>query len=329
MSRNIPLGILVAGGESGYFWTTTEPTGIAYNGGVYANLANGKFFGFGNNDGVTTTGYAYSTDGTTWSLGTLPSARDWGKAATNGTRIVVTCTDNTTFAYSDNGTTWTSVSVLTTINDILWDGTRFLAVGSPSGNNLAHSTDGASWSAIDIGSGFYGIGFDGISRYLAGSINSTSTARRNTSDPTSAGSWSDQTMPSTGVWISFIYGNGTWLANRADSATYATSTNGTTWTSRTLPGTFGNNDNSSRPLFFDDYFWIMVTVSENAVLYRSPDAITWTEIKNYGSIGTSGSPALQNIGGWAATTGTIIGFGNFDQFNEISIGDDAIRGVKL
>lgn len=330
MPNQIPLGFLTGAAApfGGFTWVAENPTAIAYNGGVYANLTNGKFFGFGNNDGAQTTTYAYSTNGTSWSTGTLPSARDWGKAATNGTRIVATCTDDTDFAYSTNGTTWTAVSVITTTNDIIWDGTRFLAVGSSTTTNLAHSTDGISWAGIDIGSGFYSIGFDGTSRWIAGPIASTATARTATSNPTVAGNWGNLTMPSTGVWISFIYGNGTWLANTADSTTYATSTNGTTWTSRTLPGTFGNTDNSARPLFFDGFFWIMVTVGGNAVLYASADAITWTEVKNFGSIGTSGSPALQNISGWAATTGTIVGFGNFTQFNEVSVGDPAIIGTK-
>jgi hypothetical protein len=95
-----------------------------------------------------------------------------------------------------------------------------------------------------------------------------------------------------------------------------------------LPGTFGNNDNSSRPLFFDGYFWIMVTVSGNAVLYASENAITWTEVKNFGSIGTVFDPALQNIAGWAANAGTIIGFGNHRQSTSIDVGQDGIIGTK-
>lgn len=332
MTRNIPLGFLVAGGESDYLWASASIGGGAYNGGVYANLANGKFFGFENNNNAQTTSYRYSTNGTSWTNGTLPLSRKWGKAATNGSRVVVVATDVDSSAYTDNGTTWTSTSMpgASGFSDILWDGTRFLAVSVDTGSgNLSYSTDGATWTGIDIGSGFYGIGFNGATRYIAGPIASTSTARTTTSDPTVAGNWGNLTMPSTGTWISFIYGNGTWLANRADATSYATSTNGTTWTSRTLPGTFGNNDNSSRPLFFDGYFWIMVTVSSEAVLYRSTNAITWELVYNFGPVGTNLNPNLQNISGWAATEGTIIGFGNFSEFREITLEGEGIRGVKL
>ena len=82
--------------------------------------------------------------------------------------------------------------------------------------------------------------------------------------------WTQRTMP-VGTWYSVTYGGGTFVAVSSGSTNAATSTDGITWTQRTLPA---------------DPMWYGVTYGNGtfvAVAYgssiaaTSPDGITWTQ----------------------------------------------------
>lgn len=282
----IPLGIL-ASLKKKFSFVTTGGGRVAY-GTTFAALTNASWFIFGGSStGTATTAYGYSTNATSWTNGTLPASKVWGKAATNGTRVVVIpAASDTAGAYTDNGTTWTSTTVLSTsarMRDIIWDGTRFLAISETSTEGLSHSTAGVTWTRIDTGLGGYCIGFDGLTTYIIGENASQSTARICTSAPTSAGNWSNITMPSAQRWISFVYGNGTWLA-LTDSTAAAVSTDGTTWTAVTLPvraSSAGEYD--AKGYFYDGLFYLIRgagSAISNTDIYTSFDGITWTLLQS-------------------------------------------------
>lgn len=296
-------------------WTVKSGTGLGTTylkrGGVYADLANAKWFiTYGlSSSGLRTSNYAYSTDGDTWTIGTLPASAEVRCIATDGSRVVACATANGTTAgtsqayVSTNGTTWTTYSFPATTltgSEIIWDGTRFLHITTDtSTNGLLYSTNGTSWSGIDVGNGGNAIDFDGTSRYIV--VGSSSTVGRTcTSNPTVANNWSDITLPGTAQWTAIEYGDGTWLALQVNSNVSATSTNGTTWTARTVP--FTTPTGVAHEVAYYQGKWY---IYQDGTLYTSTDAITWTA---YGT--TWASSTLDYIYWWIKGPNRMLGIGN-------------------
>ena len=296
-------------------WTQEATSDKVYLGAVYAPLLNGSYFAFGGSlTGGDSNTYRYSLTGEpgSWSTGTLPSSLEaYGAAVTDGTKIIVFPSGAPTsagFPYTTNGTSWSTAShpfsgTSYQVYDAIYDGTRFLAVTSTLGNEgLIHSTSGTSaWSGIDVGSGGYAIAFDGSSRYIVLSAASTATHRTTTSTPTVAGNWSNITLPSSGTWASVAYGNGIWVAFLAGGGTtYATSTNGTTWTARTRPSAFtlDSSDPFGKVFFAFDKFWYFWA----GFTYYSLDGVEW-------KVFYTGNTELDVISGWAEGPDRLLGFG--------------------
>lgn len=303
----ILAGLIGSFKKAALTWTTGTVTNRSYRDAVYANLANGKYFVVGqDNGGINTTSYIYSTNGTSWSTGTLPVSTTWNAIGSNGSRIIALRNSSSTAYYSDNGTTWTATATLpasVTPRQIIWDGTNFVI---PAGSSRAiyYSTNGTgSWSTTGTSIGIttgsaQGIGYDSVSRYVVTSTTSTTEAGTTTAFPSS---WSLITMPSTGIWLSAVYGNSIWVVARAGSSSYATSTNGTTWTSRTLPSNFSEAtaDIYAKMIFSDGKFYYYYVNN----VYSSTDGINWT------TEATVTGGALDNGNGWAVGEGKILVFG--------------------
>lgn len=312
MSRSIPLGILAGSISALRFSVQGGYAELVHKGGVYADLANAKYFGFGRSaTGTNTTTYNRSLNGVDWSTGTLPTSTTWARAAANATRVVVTSDASTTSgAYTDNGTTWTSTSIWasnTNTRDIIHDGTRFLAVTDNATTNLAHSTTGATWTRIDMSAGLYAIGY-GDGRYVALQSGSTATHRTTTSDPTVSGDWSDITLPAALQWISVIYGNGIWVAHAGDTIAY--SDNGTTWTSVVPDPQVDSNVRAAKMFYYGGKFYYGYGVglaNSNLRVYSSTNGATWNLEADFPQ-STEGSD-VRYFGGWADGPDRIIGFG--------------------
>lgn len=276
---------------------------------TYAPLTNASFFAIGESSSAASTStYNYSTDGITWTAGTLPASARWHSIVTNGSRIIVFGNNRTTGYYSDNGTTWTLTGTLNSTNaydpySSLWDGTRFVvAEGSGTGSNgsLFYSTNGATWSIASTAiSGFaVNVGYDGVSRYIVITNNSDTIIRTTTTFPTG---WTNASLPIADRWGRPIYGNGIWLIARPGNTGYATSTNGTTWTSRSLPALNSEtlNDRYNKFLFTDNKFYFYSPDN----VYSSTDGITWVTDT------TLSASTLDNVTGWAAGPNKVIGVG--------------------
>lgn len=254
--------------------------------------------------------YYYSTDAASWTLGAMPAPANYNFFSSS-TRIIAARSSTTTngCAYTTNGTTWTqsNLSTSASIYDGLWDGTRFLLVTNATGTGgLMYSTTGATWTSIDVGNGGYSIAFDGTSTYVVLSALSTATHRINTTDPTSSAAWSNITLPSATNWRSIAYGNGVWVATKSGTG-YATSTDGTTWTARSVNLQY--QFTAGRTTFFNGKFYYLTDDAAGGAPYlfyvrSSTDGVTWTtELTD-----TVGE--MLSINAWAASSSKIIGAGN-------------------
>lgn len=279
----ILLGILASVGLAVFFltWTAGSTGGnYVYYGGIYANMTNAKWFFFGaSNTGTSINSYRYSTNGTTWTTGTLPASSKWGVVMYNGSRLVLAARaaqPNAAF-YTDNGTTWTSVAFSqvgsATNTDGLYNGQAFIVVTNTATGAIHYSYDGTGWAYFDDTQGASAIAWDGSSRYIRTPSTSTATYRTTTSNPLVALNWANGTFPSAQAWTKISWGNGIWVAAVTNSTTYATSTDGISWTARTLPALIGNNAYSRIHFSMGRFYFFSHTAN---VVYVSADGVNWT-----------------------------------------------------
>lgn len=168
----------------------------------------------------------------------------------------------------DGGTTWTSSSGSTSRFDMATNGAYVVGVGSSYYSY--RSTDGAVWSQHPLPvstsswrGAAYGAGvFVTIVNGLAAGAVSTDGIN-----------WTATILPSAVAWDNVLFGSGVFLA-LTGGATYATSTNGVTWTSRSNAQF---NSGMYGAVYADGYFLL----SPNGVTpYKSTDGVTWTGIAN-------------------------------------------------
>lgn len=100
----------------------------------------------------TTQDYAYSSNGTSWTKGTLPFKASWGFykcfASGNGKIVIIPfLSASNSFAYSTDGINWTKGTLPTTAlwNAITFGNGKFVAVVDNS-NIFAYSTNGINWT---------------------------------------------------------------------------------------------------------------------------------------------------------------------------------------
>jgi len=189
-----------------------------------------------------------STDGTTWTLATMPSNQNWNAVAHGNGRFVMVEDGGSASAYSTNGIFWTESTLPDTGSwkSITYGGGKFLAIaGSFSSDLAAYSTDGASWTQSykptqgEWKEVTYGDGkFVAIARYTNSNFLSTdgitwSTGFLSTSSQsitygdnkfiainwsgtfnysTDAISWNTSNSIQSANWASVAYGNGKFVA---------------------------------------------------------------------------------------------------------------------
>lgn len=170
-SKFVAVGSKIGGGNV----TATSTDGITWTGlgssitnnTLNAICWNGSKFVLGGNTALYT-----STDATTWTLQTFPSATFsiFNRIRWNGSYLLGFGGANNTGATptilkSDDGITWSVVNsgerALYQVNDAAWNGTKWIAVGQmrtvPSFNSpLIESTDGTTWTNITAGQTVFG-----------------------------------------------------------------------------------------------------------------------------------------------------------------------------
>ena len=299
----------VLGGLIGSFarrvaqWTQTTPSAYVPTprgaamftvGGVPSVLVFGS-----NGSNASTTYSQFSVANNTQTNRSLPASYRYGVAAASSSTVMVAASDRDIAYVSTNGTSWTftelDLSLETDMNDLIHDGTRFLCL---TNEGLAFYI--TSWTAINVtGSA---LGFNGTSSYIAAGLSGTAYRRCLNANPTVLANWVTGTLPTPGgggYYSSVVFGNGIWVAAVPNTTNYATSTDGITWTSRTLPSNFSNNNAiRARMVFFDGAFYYYYINN----VYKSTDGINWA------TNATFSDTALDNLMAWAKSD-TLYGFG--------------------
>lgn len=253
--------VIVYSDDGGNTWTNSNILSQTSNFMVEGCCWNGaKFVAVGHNSGFTASVIANSSDGISWTLRTAnPTTTDW---------------------YRVNGVTGLTIAVA--------DDT------SSSGKRIGYSTDdGDTWSAASLSvatAWLYGIVcIEGFTHVATGSRSSTQTGLLTS---TNGSSWTEQNTGLADTTLAGVDWNGTTYAavgldfNNNLEGRAASSTNATTWTSRT-PDPAGPVNTFDGPNFLDvaaartgSNGFVAVGRDNNGfnipyVMY-SADGLTWT-----------------------------------------------------
>jgi hypothetical protein len=214
-------------------------------------------------------------------------------------------------AFGENGTIVTSPTGLTgdwtsrtsgfgagiTVNDMLWDGTRWVAVCSNGA--VISSADGVTWATLVTVGGapnLRGIAFSGTHYLAAANGNLVFVS-------TTAASWSATANPAiSGNFSAIAYGSGRFVAVGDTGQVRSTMNNGSSWATGAGAGTQN----------LQDVIWTgtqYIATGNTGTVRTSPDASTWTsrDISTSNGIvrlGSSGS-YLVATGGVTGTSGVV------------------------
>jgi hypothetical protein len=247
-------------------------------------------------------GVAASTDGITWTAGTLPLIGGWAREirsiAWGNNMFIAGCSG--ALMRSTDGITWTEITYAgfkgpgvgwtdQIVNAITHNGSRFVAVGD--WGTIATSTDGITWTGISAAASTFrdSLGNDmdihgvawGDNKFVAGGRNSdgfgTSAVNNRIATSSNGTSWTavaNSSLADLTEATRYII----WTGNRfvaGGSFHIATSSNGTSWT-RT----------ASRPLANSGVWAIAfgggnhVIAGEHGRMAVSADCISWTSMNS-------------------------------------------------
>ena len=162
---------------------------------------------------------------------------------------------------------------ITSFDDVIVSGSTIAAVatvnridtGAADSNYLFYSTNhGADWSVVSsiVNLGLLGIGHNGSNLWVVvgrnGDIFTSSTIN---------GTWTKRTSGVTTTLNKVSFSNGLWIIV-GDNNVLLTSTNGTTWTQRTV-----DFSGTTTPFYANSRWWTSNSVNQ---VYSSTDGITWT-----------------------------------------------------
>ena len=182
--------------------------------------------------------YYHSEDGSTWTIGSLPSNQEWQRIINADNRFIAIAKGANNIAVSLDGENWVSrnVGVLADWRDIAYGNGRYVVVAENT-NSVVTSTDGNIWTENLIPDDLIG----------------DSTASQ---------------------WQAVEYGKGKFVVIASDGLATATSTDGITWTRNdsALPARSGYN--WTNLAYGNNRF---VALSENGFTVYSLDGLIWYE----------------------------------------------------
>jgi hypothetical protein len=248
----------------------------AYGNGRFVLIAGQRF------SSATT---AYSTNGITWTIASMPSSQRWSSIAYGVDKFVAIAgasynngLNSTVSAYSTDGITWTASTMPSSQrwSSIAYGVDKFVAIAGDHTSNTnaaAYSTDGITWTASTMPASVpWSSVTYGVDKFVAISGNQSS---RNTAAYSTDGiTWTASTMPSSSTWSSVTYGVDKFVAiagfrNFSNAAAY--STDGITWTASTMP----SSRLRTSVAFVNDAF---IAVGLDAFAAYSTNGITWGEV---------------------------------------------------
>ncbi len=260
--------------------------GTATSAGLWRAIAHNGSNRYVMVGGDGSTGLAsYSSNGISWTAGTMPVGGDGPYAVAfgsglwvapySGSNDVATSSDGITFSFQSN--------VLPATRDwraIAFGNGTFVIVDSSGTTGAATSTNGTTWTSRTLSASAewssVAFGTIGATNYFVAVSGITGNSNAGSYSTDNGATWSASTLPSSTRWSSVAFGNGRFVAVSGNSGTTSTaaaySTNGTTWTSSTLPGSAAGWDNVS----WNGSVFIATAynTSRSAI---SEDGITWTE----------------------------------------------------
>ena len=231
---------------------------------------------------------AVSTDGQTWVQKAI-GFTGAGPCGASGNRFCVLAFSSSSSSVSfNNGNAFATPAGNFAWNSVTYGGGKFLAVGNVG--STATSTDGVSWSynvkipvayTLPVSTYWGAIVSDGTTTaitYGPQSANSIYLTSTNEGD-----SWTQRAFPISSFWTPYscLYANGTWVFASASSgwAGYGSSSvmyssNGTTWSTSTIPGL----TTVSCLIYGDGKFVItsgQLGTSSSPSAYSTDNGVTW------------------------------------------------------
>ena len=255
----------VAYSTNGATWTvTTLPSNDDSTESNWVDIAygNGRYVAIADSSAMA----AYSFNGATWYKSNLPATYEWSSIGYGQGVFYVTSLGDAA-ATSPDGVTWTlrdgsyasfditatsqnvntayaETATLTsgTWTDVIWDGTKFIAVGySGAAGLVATSTTGASWTnatlpTVNSTYEYTTVAYNGTNQYVA--LIGGNGGTRNIATSPDAVTWTGalNALTTVSFWKDLAYGNATYVAIMGDLNRINYSANGTSWTSVTLGG---------------------------------------------------------------------------------------------
>ena len=225
--------------------------------------------------------FAYSTDGITWTQGTMPADRVWNSVCYGKDKFVALTTYLKTnaygganaFAYSSDGITWTqgNLPVSKEWNSVCYGKDKFVAIAGNAGypdNAFAYSSDGITWTQgtlpvkcalSDICYGkdkFVAIDFNHGAGYSSDGI-----------------TWSFNNLETiSSSLVSVCYGNDKFVAITNRSNTFIYSIDGINWVSGLVnsPALYGP------VICYGDNKFVISNGGQMGDIIYSSDGITWS-----------------------------------------------------
>lgn len=201
--------LIMTNGNGSQTWTVrSNPTGTS-TGERWSGIAFGeeKFVIISNKKDS-----AFSADGISWTLSSLPVSAPWTDIAYGGGRFVAiagSSSGTNQAAYSDDGETWVSASLPSSENwyCVTYGGGKFIALAKGA-NLAAYSTNGETWAAITlpVSQEWTDIAY-GAGRFVA--VSSGSQTCVYSAD---GFFWEESQLPASRSWNSVVYGGGKFVA---------------------------------------------------------------------------------------------------------------------
>lgn len=249
----------------------------------------------------TNTGASTNDTTSAWVSRTLPATSNWNSVAYGNKQIVAIAAGTKNTAYSPTGVTWTArVDALpTAVNwQSLLYGTRFVAIANGS-TDTAYSVDGITWSqggSMPSAAAWYCLAYGG-GRFVAVSTTS-STDSAYSSDQ--GANWYPMTGLTQGNWQSVAFGKGVFVAVSYGSSDAAVSSNGTSWSARSLPSsqnwssvTWGNPN----PTIYPNGLFVAVAYGSAVGAISTNLGESWTQVSLGPDVVLNGN-FLGNADGW-------------------------------
>lgn len=255
-------------------------------------------------------GFAYSTDGISWTaLGATIFTNQTRKAFWSGSMWIAGGSGGSTLAYSYDGTSWTSIgsSVITSqVNGIAYNGQIWVAAGNSiaGGPTIAYSTNGINWTGVTGSSTIftnagYGVTWNGTAWLATGHGENTIAVSTNGITWTSV---SNSNRTTTGTVYSATNGS-LWVVpvNSSVGLMYSSDTTGLSgWTNvTTSPFSTGG-----LCVTYNGSIWVAGGAGTNTIAYSS-NGITWTGISTAFS---SVNDIVWNGTRFVATGGQFMGY---------------------